>query len=189
MHFRFKPRRNLGSQSQHRSVNRTAVTEAMKHVEPMAYLFLQYFFLIPAMALALIITRPAGQTVYHNLFIGWVQTPFSYFIAGTTSYASYYLTFGLSDGRKRCGGRLRQADFDTVIGSAGWFDSQRGSDIEAARLVYTPGRRSGSHYLVRGVRKMPPNSGTKHLGDAGSRNLVVFGLHQCRFRKQPFADR
>ena len=68
-----------------------ADAEAMKHVEPMAYLFLQYFFLIPAMALALIITRPAGQTVYHNLFIGWVQTPFSYFIAGTTSYASYYL--------------------------------------------------------------------------------------------------
>ena len=26
MHFRFKPRRNPGSQSQHRSVNRTAVT-------------------------------------------------------------------------------------------------------------------------------------------------------------------
>ena len=25
MHFRFKPRRNPGSQSQHRSVNRTAV--------------------------------------------------------------------------------------------------------------------------------------------------------------------
>ena len=30
MHFRFKPRRNPGSQSQHRSVNRTAVTSQLE---------------------------------------------------------------------------------------------------------------------------------------------------------------
>ena len=65
--------------------------EAMKSVEPMAFLFLQYVFLIPAMAIALIITRPAGRTVYRHLFIGWVHTPFSIFISGITSYASYYL--------------------------------------------------------------------------------------------------
>ena len=65
--------------------------EAMKSVEPMAFLFLQYVFLIPAMAIALIITRPAGRTVYRHLFIGWVHTPFSFFISGITSYASYYL--------------------------------------------------------------------------------------------------
>lgn len=65
--------------------------EAMKSVEPMAFLFLQYVFLIPAMAIALIITRPSGQTVYHHLFIGWAQTPFSFFISGIASYASYYL--------------------------------------------------------------------------------------------------
>ena len=29
MHFRFKPRRNPGSQSQHRSVNRTAVAQVV----------------------------------------------------------------------------------------------------------------------------------------------------------------
>ena len=33
MHFRFKPRRNPGSQSQHRSVNRTAVTDG-DHLPP-----------------------------------------------------------------------------------------------------------------------------------------------------------
>ena len=65
--------------------------EAMKSVEPVAFLFLQYVFLIPAMAIALIITRPAGRTVYRHLFIGWVHTPFSIFISGITSYASYYL--------------------------------------------------------------------------------------------------
>ena len=65
--------------------------EAMKSVEPMAFLFLQYVFLIPAMAIALIITRPAGMTVYHHLFIGWVQKPFSFFISGIASYASYYI--------------------------------------------------------------------------------------------------
>ncbi len=58
---------------------------AMKSAEPVAFLFLQYLFLIPAMAIALIITRPAGRTVYHHLFIGWVQTPFSFFISGITS--------------------------------------------------------------------------------------------------------
>ena len=33
MHFRFKPRRNPGSQSQHRSVNRTAVISAVEAVD------------------------------------------------------------------------------------------------------------------------------------------------------------
>ena len=31
MHFRFKPRRNPGSQSQHRSVNRTVVVSGLFH--------------------------------------------------------------------------------------------------------------------------------------------------------------
>ena len=65
--------------------------EAMKSVEPMAFIFLVFVFVIPAMAIVLIITRPAGRTVYHHLFIGWIQTPFSFFISGLTSYVSYYL--------------------------------------------------------------------------------------------------
>ena len=72
-------------------VTTLADAAAMKSAEPVAFLFLQYLFLIPAMAIALIITRPAGRTVYHHLFIGWVQTPVSFFISGITSYASYYL--------------------------------------------------------------------------------------------------
>ena len=72
-------------------VTTLADAAAMKSAEPMAFLFLQYLFLIPAMAIALIITRPAGRTVYHHLFIGWVQTPFPFFISGLTSYVSYYL--------------------------------------------------------------------------------------------------
>ena len=65
--------------------------EAMKSVEPMAFIFLVFVFVIPAMAIVLIITRPAGRTVYHHLFIGWIQTPFPFFISGLTSYVSYYL--------------------------------------------------------------------------------------------------
>ena len=65
--------------------------EAMKSAEPMAFIFLVFVFVIPAMAIVLIITRPAGRTVYHHLFIGWIQTPFPFFISGLTSYVSYYL--------------------------------------------------------------------------------------------------
>ena len=68
-----------------------ADAEAMKSVEPVAFLFFQYVFLIPAMAILLIITRPTGRTVYRHLFIDWVHAPFKTFILGITSYASYYL--------------------------------------------------------------------------------------------------
>lgn len=68
-----------------------ADAEAMKGVEPAAYMFVQYFFLIPALALVLLTLRPAGHTVVEHLFAGLARTPGRLLIAGMTSYASYYL--------------------------------------------------------------------------------------------------
>ncbi|MDH3581680.1 MAG: DMT family transporter [Hyphomicrobiales bacterium] len=64
---------------------------AVRQVEPMAFLFCMYLFVIPAMTLMFVVTRPAGRTVYGHLFVGWVQSPFRFLIAGSTAYASYYL--------------------------------------------------------------------------------------------------
>ena len=68
-----------------------ADAEAMKQVEPAAYLFVQYIFLVPAMTLIFLTMRPAGHTVVEYLFVGWTRTLGRFLIAGTTSYASYLL--------------------------------------------------------------------------------------------------
>ena len=60
-------------------------------VEPAAYLFVQYIFLVPAMTLVFLALRPGGPTVVEHLFVGWVRTPGSFLVAGIASYASYYL--------------------------------------------------------------------------------------------------
>ena len=68
-----------------------ADAEAMRHVEPMAFMFLQYLILIPVMALVFSATRPAGRSVYQHLAIGWLRTPVRFFLAGFTAYVSYFL--------------------------------------------------------------------------------------------------
>ena len=68
-----------------------ADAEAMKEVEPAAFMFVQNIFLIPAMTLVMLTLRPAGHTVVEHLFVGWTRTPGRFLIAGSMSYASYYL--------------------------------------------------------------------------------------------------
>ena len=68
-----------------------ADSEAMKYVEPAAFLFIQYLFVIPAMALMFIFTRPAGKNIYEYLFLGWKNKPLRFFFAGFTAYISYLL--------------------------------------------------------------------------------------------------
>ena len=68
-----------------------ADAEAMKYVEPAAFLFIQYLFVTPAMAIIFILTRPSGKNIYEYLFLGWEKKPLRYFLAGFTAYASYLL--------------------------------------------------------------------------------------------------
>ena len=68
-----------------------ADAEAMKSVEPAAFLFIQYLFVTPAMAIIFILTRPTGKNIYEYLFLGWEKKPLRYFLAGFTAYASYLL--------------------------------------------------------------------------------------------------
>ncbi|MGI9387578.1 MAG: EamA family transporter, partial [Methyloligellaceae bacterium] len=68
-----------------------ADADAMRHVEPMAFLFVQYCFVIPSMTLLFAVTRSRGRSIYTHLFAGWVETPFRFLFAGTTAYVSYYL--------------------------------------------------------------------------------------------------
>ncbi len=68
-----------------------ADAEAMRHVEPAAFMFLQYLILIPAMATVLIVTRPAGRSIHQHLIAGWMRTPVRYAVAGITAYVSYFL--------------------------------------------------------------------------------------------------
>lgn len=68
-----------------------ADAEAMRHVEPAAFMFLQYLILIPAMAAVLIVTRPAGRSIHQHLIAGWMRTPVRYAVAGITAYVSYFL--------------------------------------------------------------------------------------------------
>ena len=67
-----------------------ADAEAMKEVTPEAYMFVQYIFLTPGMALVFLSTRPPEQSVYQHLFSGWARTSQRFIIAGVTAYASYY---------------------------------------------------------------------------------------------------
>ena len=68
-----------------------ADAEAMKYVEPAAFLFIQYLFVTPAMALMFILTRPSGKNIYDYLFLGWKNKPLRFFFAGFTAYISYLL--------------------------------------------------------------------------------------------------
>ena len=68
-----------------------ADAEAMKYVEPAAFLFIQYLFVTPAMALMFIMTRPSGKNIYEYLFLGWKNKPLRFFFAGFTAYISYLL--------------------------------------------------------------------------------------------------
>ena len=68
-----------------------ADSEAMKVVTPASYLFVQYIFMIPGMALVLIFTKLPGHSLSQHLFSGWVRTPGRFIIAGVSAYASYYL--------------------------------------------------------------------------------------------------
>ena len=68
-----------------------ADAEAMKYVEPAAFLFIQYLFVTPAMALMFILTRPSGKNIYEYLFLGWKTKPLRFFFAGFTAYISYLL--------------------------------------------------------------------------------------------------
>ena len=68
-----------------------ADAEAMKYVEPAAFLFIQYLFVTPAMAIIFILTRPSEKNIYEYLFLGWVQKPLRFFLAGFIAYISYLL--------------------------------------------------------------------------------------------------
>ena len=68
-----------------------ADAEAMKYVEPAAFLFIQYLFVTPAMAIIFILTRPSGKNIYEYLFLGWGKKPLRFFFAGFTAYISYLL--------------------------------------------------------------------------------------------------
>ena len=68
-----------------------ADAEAMKYAEPAAFLFIQYLFVTPAMALMFILTRPSGKNIYDYLFSGWKNKPLRFFFAGFTAYISYLL--------------------------------------------------------------------------------------------------
>ena len=68
-----------------------ADAEAMKYVEPAAFLFIQYLFVTPAMAIIFILTRPSGKNIYEYLFLGWQKKPLRFFLAGFTAYISYLL--------------------------------------------------------------------------------------------------
>ena len=56
-----------------------ADAEAMKYVEPAAFLFIQYLFVTPAMAIIFILTRPSGKNIYEYLFLGWGKKPLRFF--------------------------------------------------------------------------------------------------------------
>ena len=68
-----------------------ADAEAMKYVEPATFLFVQYLFVTPAMAIIFILTRPSGKNIYEYLFLGWGKKPLRFFLAGFTAYISYLL--------------------------------------------------------------------------------------------------
>jgi drug/metabolite transporter (DMT)-like permease len=63
---------------------------AMKVADPAAYIFVQYIFLTPGMALVFLTTKPSGHSLYRHLISGWSRTPGRFVIAGVTAYASYY---------------------------------------------------------------------------------------------------
>ncbi len=67
-----------------------ADAEAMRVVEPASYMFVQYFFLIPGMALVFLSTTPPELSLYRHLLSGWVRTPVRFVITGVAAYASYY---------------------------------------------------------------------------------------------------
>jgi drug/metabolite transporter (DMT)-like permease len=67
-----------------------ADAEAMKVADPAAYVFVQYIFLTPGMALVFLFTKPPEQSIYRHLVSGWFRTPGRFIIAGVTAYASYY---------------------------------------------------------------------------------------------------
>lgn len=67
-----------------------ADSEAMKVVNPASYLFVQYIFMIPGMALVFLTTKPPEQSLYQHLLSGWVRTPGRFVIAGMSAYLSYY---------------------------------------------------------------------------------------------------
>ena len=68
-----------------------ADAEAMRVAEPSSYMFVQYLFLTPGMAIVFLSTKPQDLSPYQHLISGWVRTPVRFVIAGVTAYASYYL--------------------------------------------------------------------------------------------------
>ncbi|MFQ5937936.1 MAG: EamA family transporter [Acidiferrobacterales bacterium] len=68
-----------------------ADAEAMRTVEPMAFLLVQYTLFIPCSAVLFTVMKPPNRSALEHLFAGWRVTPVRYFLAGFTSYVSYYL--------------------------------------------------------------------------------------------------
>ncbi len=68
-----------------------ADAEAMRTVEPMAFLLVLYILFIPCSAVLFTIMRPHDRSIIKHLFAGWRATPVRYFLAGFTSYVAYYL--------------------------------------------------------------------------------------------------
>lgn len=68
-----------------------ADAEAMRTVEPMAFLLVLYALFIPCSAVLFRLMKPADRPLLQHLFAGWRVTPVRYLLAGITSYVSYYL--------------------------------------------------------------------------------------------------
>ncbi|MFQ5995129.1 MAG: EamA family transporter [Acidiferrobacterales bacterium] len=68
-----------------------ADAEAMRTVEPMAFLLILYILFIPCSAVLFTVMKPPGRSAAEHLFGGWRKKPLRYFLAGFTSYVVYYL--------------------------------------------------------------------------------------------------
>ena len=68
-----------------------ADAEAVRNVEPAVYMFVMYLFVVPAMAFVLSFKRPISRSLYRHLFVGWIETPGRFAVAGISAYVSYYL--------------------------------------------------------------------------------------------------
>ena len=68
-----------------------ADAQAMRTVEPSAFLFLVYLIVIPSLAVIFAITKPPSVSVARHLFGGWRHQPVRFLLAGISSSLSYYL--------------------------------------------------------------------------------------------------
>lgn len=68
-----------------------ADSEAVRRVDPAALLVWQYTLLAVICIVFFVVRRPAERPLVAHLFGGWRRTPGRFFVAGVTSYVSYYL--------------------------------------------------------------------------------------------------